>query len=511
MRLTITPQEDDSSGYTTSFTEGGSAVSIVGNMTITDADSPDMSKAVITLTGAQAGDMLNTSGVSGLFVDTDITESGDIVVTLSGKATLAEYQNAIKAITFDNTSNDPVEGTRTVTVQVTDAAGNESDVSNSATTSITVTAVNEAPTSDAVTVTVNEDGSVTVTQAMLLATAQDADGDTMTAKNLTVTGADGTTYALTDNGNGTWTFDPGDNVESDFSFTFDIEDGTGESTPVNGTFDVQPVNDAPVIDGSGTTATYEEGDGALAILNGMSISDVDSDNLSTATITLSGTEAGDVLDTSGVSGLFVDTSTNASGDIVVTLSGTASVAEYESAIKSITFSNSSDDLDDGTRTVSVQVTDAEGTDSKPSTVATATIDVEGETDPGIVNYDVQGQAVTFHSEKADYQNMLGIYTIVNGKPSDPEIILTNSNDKNMLKEVIHTFAEDAEVHFFFLPNVAGKTFDADGDLQFIADGDGYLLLRQRSSGCQVRHAGIQPRRRGIRLQVLRQCRSRVHR
>ena len=48
--------------------------------------------------------------------------SGD-TLTLSGTATVAEYQNALRAVTYENTSDDPSTATRTVTFQARDAGG----------------------------------------------------------------------------------------------------------------------------------------------------------------------------------------------------------------------------------------------------------------------------------------------------------------------------------------------------------------------------------------------------
>ncbi len=139
VRFTVTPVDDDASGYNATFSEGGDPVSIAGNLSIGDADSGSLSKAVITLTNAHDGDTLHTDGLPGdLLVEVDSSTPGRITVTLTGDASPAEYAEAIKSITFGTTSGD--ETPREITVQVTDAEGNKSLASNTATATINVEA-----------------------------------------------------------------------------------------------------------------------------------------------------------------------------------------------------------------------------------------------------------------------------------------------------------------------------------------------------------------------------------
>ena len=63
-------------------------------------------------------------------------------MTLTGSATLVEYQAALQSISYENTSDDPSDLTRTVTFLV-----NDGDVdSNIVSRAIDFTAVNDAPT-----------------------------------------------------------------------------------------------------------------------------------------------------------------------------------------------------------------------------------------------------------------------------------------------------------------------------------------------------------------------------
>ncbi|UWF49513.1 LapA family giant adhesin [Pseudomonas sp. N3-W] len=152
---------NDSSGatgadYKVTFTEGtaGQGVSIADtDLKITDPDSTMLTGATIVLTNRQPGDSLNLgNSVNGITINAN-SKDGSITLTLSGNATLADYMQQIKNISFTNNSHDPSTVPRTITVTVTDG-GNYSNV---ATTTVNVVAVNDAPTAAPVNVTGTED------------------------------------------------------------------------------------------------------------------------------------------------------------------------------------------------------------------------------------------------------------------------------------------------------------------------------------------------------------------
>jgi Ca2+-binding RTX toxin-like protein len=148
---------DDSSGvaaggFKTTFTEKGAAVHIADtDIGITDADSTRLASATVTLTNAKAGDVLS-------FLDTvpaNITAKivGNQVV-FTGSDTLANYQSAIRAVGFANTSNNPDTTARNFDVVVNDG-GNTSDVAHA---TVNVTAVNDTPVVQVATNNVAEEG-----------------------------------------------------------------------------------------------------------------------------------------------------------------------------------------------------------------------------------------------------------------------------------------------------------------------------------------------------------------
>ncbi|WP_095133360.1 retention module-containing protein [Pseudomonas sp. Irchel s3h14] len=142
--------------YNVTFTEGttGQGVSIGDtDLKITDPDSTLLTGATIVLTNRQDGDALNLGlSVNGITINANST-NGTVTLTLSGSATLADYMQQIKNISFTNNSEDPSSVPRIITVTVTDG----SNYSNTATTTVNVVGVNDAPTAAPVNVTGTED------------------------------------------------------------------------------------------------------------------------------------------------------------------------------------------------------------------------------------------------------------------------------------------------------------------------------------------------------------------
>ena len=73
-----------------------------------------------------------------------------------------------------------------------------------------------------------------ITQAELLANATDVEGDAITATGLTVDSGNGT---LNDNGDGTWSYTPDANDNTDVSFNYTITDGA-DSVAGTATLDI---------------------------------------------------------------------------------------------------------------------------------------------------------------------------------------------------------------------------------------------------------------------------------
>jgi VCBS repeat-containing protein len=239
-------------------------------------------------------------------------------------------------------------------------------------------------------------------------------GDSVTVTKLgstTLTGpsATGTSTkgaAVTLYATGAWEYDPtgsatlqaldgGESLDDTFAYT--VADGSAATSSATVTITVSGVNDSPAVTVDAGTLAYTEDDPATAIAPGATVGDIDVENLTGGTVKLtSGYASGeDVLalpanptDYPGVSGSPV-------GD-TLTLSGTASTAQYQAALRAVTYANSSQDPSAATRTVSFTVTDGTAT----STTRARDISVTRVDDPpvlsataGSVSYPEGGSAI----------------------------------------------------------------------------------------------------------------------
>ncbi len=114
-------------------------------LTISDPDSTNLTGATVTISANfQSGDTLHFTNQLGIsFVSYD---GG--VLTLSGTTTLANYQTALRTVTFDNTTNDnPTDfgaaAIRTITWVGNDGGGGANNLSTGVTTTINVTEVDD--------------------------------------------------------------------------------------------------------------------------------------------------------------------------------------------------------------------------------------------------------------------------------------------------------------------------------------------------------------------------------
>ena len=129
------------------------------------------------------------------------------------------------------------------------------------------------------------------------------------------------------------------------------------SSGVTSTITIADANDAPVVSDAGATLAYTEGDSATVIDGTLTITDVDDTNMEGATITISSgyQSSEDVLAFTNANGI-TGSWNSAAG--VLTLSGSASKANYETAFESITYQNTNtDDPDNTNRTITWVVSD----------------------------------------------------------------------------------------------------------------------------------------------------------
>ncbi len=246
--------------------------------------------------------------------------------------------------------------------------------SDSATVTVTITGVNDAPVAADDSGTTDED---TAKSIAVLGNDTDVEGDTLTPGSLDTTGTKGTP---TVNGDGTITYDPNHTFDSlqvgqtgTDSFKYKANDGSADSGSATVTLTITGVNDAPVLSGTeSATLDYLEGSAGTPVSPGVSVADPDNANVHGATVKIgTGRDSHDALhfsDQNGISGSLYDPSTG-----VLTLTGSATKANYQTALRSVRFDSAGGAS--GDRTVSFQIEDGEAL-NHDSNVANRTVNVD---------------------------------------------------------------------------------------------------------------------------------------
>jgi hypothetical protein len=184
------------------------------------------------------------------------------------------------------------------------------------------------------------------------------------------------------------------NFGADLSRTlrWQVYDGTHHSTTVTSTVTVVGVDQAPVLGGANNTVTYTQGDGAATASGALTVSDVDSTDLASASVKIStGFFAGDTLTTT-TTGTSIIASYNATTG-VLTLTGSDTLSNYRHVLHLVKFSSTSGNPTDyGTdlsRTLSWQVNDG----TLNSNTVASTVKVVGVDQPPVLGG--AGNTVTF--------------------------------------------------------------------------------------------------------------------
>ncbi|WP_440994704.1 beta strand repeat-containing protein, partial [Cysteiniphilum litorale] len=391
-------------GGTLNYTENASASAIDVALTVNDADDTNIESASVTISnnyvnGQDVLAFVNTANITGSFNAT----TG--VLTLTGTDTLANYQAALRSVTYQNTSDNPSTLARTVSFVV-----NDGDVNSSAVTStINVTAVNDAAvvTAGAVLSYTENDSATVIDNTITINDVDDTnlESATITISNNYVNGED--VLAFVNTANITGSFNAGTGVltltgtdtlanyqaalrsvtyqnTSDNPSTlartisFVVNDGDVDSSAVTSTINITAVNDAPIVVAGGTLS-YTENDSASAIDVALTVNDADDTNIESASVTISNNYVNgqDVLafvNTANITGSFNATTG------VLTLTGSDTVANYQAALRSVTYQNTSDNPSTLARTVSFVVNDGDVN----SSAVTSTINVTAVNDAAVV-------------------------------------------------------------------------------------------------------------------------------
>ena len=138
---------------TLAYTENQAPTAINPGLVLTDPDSPNLVGATIAITANFHSDQdslgfIDQNGISGNW------DAVAGILTLSGVASVADYQTALQSVTYFNSSDAPSADIRTVGFSADDGSS-QNHASNVDNATITVTPVNDPPVVSA--------GSVTLT------------------------------------------------------------------------------------------------------------------------------------------------------------------------------------------------------------------------------------------------------------------------------------------------------------------------------------------------------------
>ena len=126
------------------------------------------------------------------------------------------------------------------------------------------------------------------------------------------------------------------------TLTWIVNDGAAAnnfSTAVTSDITLTVTNDAPVITVGSTPLSYTENAAAAVINASITLGDDDDTDLEGATVSLSNFTTGDTLTFTAIPGNPVSVASNTAG--VLTLTSTATVAQYEAALEAVTFNSTS--------------------------------------------------------------------------------------------------------------------------------------------------------------------------
>ncbi|MBZ0144293.1 MAG: retention module-containing protein [Rhodocyclaceae bacterium] len=456
-------------GYATVFNaDTGSPVSIA-DIDISVLD-PDMVITGATITVATNKDGTNDLLVAGTLpvgITASAYNSTTGVLTLSGSATPADYQAAIRAINFDTTGTSTLA--RGITVSVTDGTA----TSNVATATVSILGVGNAPVLDldandssgatgtayqsrftvgasAVTigdvdVSISDSNSTNLTGATITLSNFQAN-DILAAGTLpggiTASAYNPATGVITLSGSSslanyqaairaiTFSNSSGSPSLANRTINVVVRDDTAPTPLTSNTATATiGINRAPTLDldandstttGNNYLTTYTDGAGAVA-LSDVDISVADADGvLMGASITLTNPKAGDVLAVGALPAGIVAT---VAGN-TVSLSGAATPADYQAAIHAITFNNTTGTPDTTPRTITVSVTDG----AAMSNVGTATINVALTDTPPALDLDANDSSGAAGANFATYYNIGSGTSVAIG---DSDVSVTDPDSINI--------------------------------------------------------------------------------
>ncbi|GMQ49586.1 tandem-95 repeat protein [Vibrio sp. 10N] len=271
------------------FTENGSAVSVFSSAAIDTVEASQLIESItwqvtgvansgseyLVIDGSEvslADRVSGTTSTNSFVYQVSLVSSGVFAVSVSKQDTTSNYQTLIDGITYRNTAENIVTGTRTISItELVDSGGSDGDNLNS-NSSLSLTSTLPI-------VGVNDDPSITIGNQLstdednnqtLSFNFSDVDGDTVTATEKAAPSHGEIAISGTD-----IVYTPTANYNGSDSFTITLTDGNGYTVDKTINVTVSSVNDDPSITIASTLTTDEDNNQTLSF----NFSDVDGDTV----------------------------------------------------------------------------------------------------------------------------------------------------------------------------------------------------------------------------------------
>ncbi|KAA8787601.1 S-layer homology domain-containing protein [Paenibacillus amylolyticus] len=411
------------SGSTTNYISGASTpVSIDSALTVFDLDNATLSSATVSIAsnfdaGKDVLEYTNDGVTMGNITSTYSASTGVLtLISSGGTATLAQWQRALRGVSFSSTSATP--GLRNISYIVSD--GTKTSVAATHTVEVTVIAPPMLTTSSGSSsfvagdnipstpvvidsgITVTADSNTTLASATVAITGNLHVGedvlrfinDGLTMGNITASyNASTGVLTLTSSG-GMATLVQWQAALRSITYTntaikpntatrvvsFTVTDDDNVSNTAARTVMVMDTNQTPIVTTSDGSTNYISGTSTpVAIDGGLTVSDLDNATLASATVSIaSHFDAGkDVLayinDGASMGNITANYDALMGVLTLTSAGGTATLAQWQNALQAVTYSNTQVSTNMTTRTISFTVSDG----NKMSGIATKSITLQG--------------------------------------------------------------------------------------------------------------------------------------
>lgn len=401
----LNPPVVTTTGSVASYEAGAPGVTVDSGITLTDAGAATQTSATVSVgSGFHTGDTLAFSSGSqfGDISASYTAATGILTLTSAGSSTNAQWQSALDSVRFSSTSG--VTGSRTLSFQTYDGIS----YSSSATDTVNVTAgpvvtttggattygAGASPTAVDSGLSVTDASKGTETSATVSISGGFHSGDALDFTNQNgITGSyNAATGVLTLSGSAStanWasaldsvSFESSSGVLGSRTVSFSLNDGSVTSATASKTVDV--VNPLQVTTDAGSAA-FVAGDNAtstpVAVDSGLTLTDSATSTLASATVAITSgfVSAEDRLafaNNGSTMGDIAGSYSSATGVLTLTSAGGATLAQWRSALDSVTYTDTAVTPNNATRTVSFTATDSLGNTSATATRTVTVTDTD---------------------------------------------------------------------------------------------------------------------------------------